>query len=213
MTGIGTATFTRAAALILIALSIVDCGGDDIVFGGGDDNLKAKVTFKGNLDSVSPVTSRDIVVFVYNIDKDDESDRCPCPQNPSNSTNGKAAVLASGETDFTISGLTPGRFGVVLLLDNAGNLADGEINPGDDIAILDDVDCQLDDVEGNLTVTLKDVDVSFSDAPVDNPNPPVNPVPPPDTLDPTTLCKESDPPNEGRARADLITLRTTTAAN
>lgn len=213
MTGASTPTFTRAAALTLLALSISSCGGGDITFGGGNDNTKAKVTFKGNLDSVSPVTSRDIVVFVYNIDKDDESDRCPCPQNPSNSTNGKAAVLASGETEFTISGLTPGRFGVVLLLDNAGNLADGEIDPGDPIAILDDVDCQLDDVKGDLTVTLDDIDVSFSDAPVDNPNPPVNPNPPPATLEPTTFCKESDPPNQGRARAFLVTLKKTTAAS
>jgi hypothetical protein len=107
-------------------------------------------------------------------------------------------VISPGETEFTLTGLDSGPIGIVFLLDNAGSNADGEINLGDDlIAVLDDVDCELDNVDGNLTVTLKDVDIQFA-------------------LLPTDTCDASDPPADGRARADQITKAkstTTTTAN
>lgn len=185
----------RAAALAapLVAALVAACGSGNITFGGGGGggNDNAKVTFTGNLKSVSPVTTRDIVVFVYNID--DDSDRCPCPPDPSNNPNGKAVVLSSGTTTFTVSDLDRdnGKFGVVFLLDNAGNAADGQIDPGDPIAILDDVDCELGDVSSRITVNLKDVDLLFSATPTDQ-------------------CQDGTPPAEGRARADQITMKTTT---
>lgn len=192
--------FTATACLTAV---LCGCGGGTIVFPGDDDDddSEARVTFTGNLDSVSPVTTNDIVVFVYEID--DDSDRCPCPldpldpnnqPNPSYPLDGKAVVLSEGETEFTVSDLDPGAFGVILLLDNAGDNADGEINPGDRVAILDDVDCELDDIEGRRTVTLEDIDVVFS-------------------ANPTDQCQEGDPPVAGRARADRITQKTTTNAD
>jgi hypothetical protein len=193
-----TALSVLAAAALLssaLAAPISGCGGGDISFGGDDDDDNAKkVTFKGNLDSVTPVTSRDIVVFVYSIDDDDNVDRCPCP--PALTTDeletfeGKTAVLSSGETEFSIPGLSNGEFQVVFLLDKAGDEADGTIDPGDEIAILDDDDCQLDDIPGDVTVTLNDVDIQFDSAPEED-------------------CTVGNPPADGRARADTIVKKTT----
>lgn len=175
------------------------CGGDDITFGGDedDDDNPTKVTFTGNIDTVSPVTARDIVVFVYSLDDDDDNgDRCPCPEDPSClGADGKAAIISNDETEFTLSDLEPGAFGVVFLLDNAGDQADGQIDDGDPIAVLDDRDCQIDDVEGRITVTLEDIDIEFADR--------ASCASPPDTD-----CTD-DPPAPGRARADLIRLQTT----
>jgi hypothetical protein len=207
----------RAALLVAAAtLGIASCGGDTVIFGGGDGgNSDSTVTFKGNLDQVSPPLSRDIVVFVYDTDDSVLSgDRCPCPAPRSCvggtsekaacyadadcgggscdlPTAGKAAVIPAGSSDFSVSGLESGSFSVVFLLDNAGTGADGEINAGDPIAILDDVDCQLDDVHQNLTVTLKDIDVAFSSSP-------------------TSDCQDGNSPAVGRARANVVTLSTTT---
>lgn len=178
------ARFARAATGVSLVL-LFGCGEGTVTFGSGDDdNPNAKLTIKGTLDSVSPVTTRDIVVFVYNIS--DGSDRCPCPPDPSNSTSGNAVVLASGQTDFTVPSVDSGKIGVVFLLDNAGTNADGEIDPGDPIAILDDTNCDLDDVKSGLTVTLSNVDLLFSSAP-------------------TSDCTNGTPPAEGRARANQIT--------
>lgn len=182
-------SFAAPALVAILSGLAPGCGDGTIVFPGDDDDDDlATVTFRGNIDDVSPVTSRDIVVFVYSID--DDSDRCPCPPDPSDSLSGKAAVLASGETEFTLSGLPSGAFGVVFLLDNAGNNADGEINPGDPIAVLDDIDCELDDIPGNRTVTLDDVDIAFSSAEPGD-------------------CTSGTPPVTGRARADRITQQLT----
>ena len=131
--------WTRAAAALFVAASIAACSGDDIVFPGDDDDDDdtATVTVTGNLDDVSPVTTRDIVVFVYNVDDDTDrgvcvggdldgtacgsdedcldangqgscdAGRCPCPVFPADTSRGKAAVVESGETEFTLSGLGP----------------------------------------------------------------------------------------------------------
>lgn len=169
-----------AIAMALLLASGNGCGSGTVTFGGGDD--KKRVTVAGTLDSVSPVTSRDIVVFAYTVT--DGSDRCPCPGDPSNSASGKAAVLQSGDSTFELSGIVPGAIGVVFLLDNAGNAADGQIDPGDPIAILDDVDCELSDVNGGVKVSLDQVDLAFSAAPA-------------------VQCEQgvADPPAAGRARA------------
>src|SRR5690349_5291892 len=103
---------TRARSLSLLTAGfalgglLASCGGGDIVFpgddGGGNDNPRT-VTLKGNIDQVAPVTTRDIVVFAFNVADSDYT--CPCPGDSSASLNGKAAVIASGTTEFTISGL------------------------------------------------------------------------------------------------------------
>jgi len=185
-------TTWAALAVVSGCLTLAACGSGTVTFGGGDDgdDDDAKINVKGNIRDVTPVSTRDIVVFAYAIDDDDPSERCPCPPDPSSSTSGKAVVLASGSTQFSVTGLNAGPIGLIFLLDNAGDNADGTIDPGDPIAILDDDDCDLDDVRSNLTVTLKDVDIAFSSAPAAD-------------------CKAGDPPAAGRARADLITLART----
>ena len=208
------ARWTRTAFPLLLAGAIVSCSGEDIVFpGDDDDDDDATVTFTGTLDDVSPVTTRDIVVFVFSVNEDadlgvcaggardgqscgDELDcgpggvceagQCPCPSFPGDPSEGKATVIESGELEFTVSGVENGAVKIVFLLDNPGNDADGQIDDGDPIAVLDDEDCEIDDVDGNLTVTLHDVDILFSE----NPN---------------VDCENGDPPAAGRARADRIT--------
>lgn len=204
--------WTRVALATLLAGSILSCSGEDIVFpGDDDDDDDATVTYTGTLDDVSPVTTRDIVVFVYSVDDSgenlcvggaDEGDpcdtdvdcsggecesaQCPCPAFPSDQSEGKAAVIESGETEFTVPGLENGAVRIVFLLDNPGDDADGTIDPGDPIAVLDDEDCEIDDVDGDTTVTLHDIDIAFSD-------------------DRFVDCRTGNPPVAGRARADLIT--------
>ncbi|MFN2426916.1 MAG: hypothetical protein ABR587_10780 [Candidatus Binatia bacterium] len=191
MTSIRIPAWLRSALLATMVPALCSCGDGTITFGGDDDDDDdVTLTVEGNLDDISPVTGRNIVVFVYDLD-DDDDDRCPCPSAPPPATTpGKAAVLVSGETEFTLSGIDSGPIAVIFLLDNAGDQADGEINEGDPIAVLDDVDCELDDLAGNLTVTLDDVDIVFEAFDEENP-----------VID----CTVGRPPAAGRARADEIT--------
>jgi hypothetical protein len=239
--------WTRTTLALLLAGSVLSCSGEDIVFpGDDDDDDDATVTFTGTLDDVTPVTTRDIVVFVYNVDSEasqglcvggptpgtvceDDTDcgasgqcadasricvdgatpgaacdvdadcgangrcmdaSCPCPAFPGDRSEGKAAVLESGELEFTVSGIENGAVKIVFLLDNPGDDADGQIDAGDPIAVLDDEDCELDDVEGGLTVTLEAIDIEFAD-------------------DRYVDCEDGNPPVAGRARADLITQERT----
>lgn len=172
---------------LFASMLLASCGKGTITFGGDGDGGSAKVVVRGNLDEVFPVTSRDIVAFVFLAD--DEVDRCPCPADASASATGKAVVLTSGQLEFSLANLAPGRLSVMFLLDEPGNDADGEIDPGDPIAILDDLDCKLDNVAGNRTVTLTDIDIAFDEAP-------------------EAECKNGvpDPPAAGRARARLVTV-------
>jgi hypothetical protein len=211
-------SWARALLALTIAGAITACSGEDIVFpGDDDDDDEATVTVTGNIDDVSPVSTRDIVVFVYHVDDDTDrgvctiggvangescgedlacvvgtcdAGRCPCPAFPGDTSEGKAAVIESGETEFSVSGLANGAIKVVFLLDNPGDDADGQIDDGDPIAILDDEDCEIDDLDGGLTVTLTEVDIDFSPAPV-------------------SQCQGDDPPASGRARADRITQERT----
>jgi len=194
------------SALAAVFLGLVaSCGEGPIVFPGDDDDddNTETVTVEGNIDDVSPVTSREIVVFVYNlVDSNDDPDNpsdpavCPCPSDPSvagASTQGKAAVVESGETEFSLTGIDTGPISLVFLLDEAGDSADGQIDPGDPIAVLDDVDCELEDVDSQITVTLKDVDLFFAPAPLAD-------------------CETGTPPVSGRARADQITKARTSGS-
>lgn len=196
-----TKPFARPLAALLVAGLVASCGSGTVTIGGGGGGTVKKVTIKGNIRDVSPVTSRDIVVFAYRLPDDDTTDRCPCPPDPSSATTGKAQVLESGSTEFSLAGVEAGNIGVVFLLDNAGTNADGTIDPGDPIAILDDLSCRLEDMKGDTTATLTDVDILFDTAPVSN-----------DPLDPDNDCEVGDPPAEGRARARSITLSATTTS-
>jgi hypothetical protein len=159
---------STTASTVLAILLTAGCGEGTLHLGGGGDgdDDDGTVEFRGTIDDVLPVSSRDIVAFVYSLNEDDDS--CPCPGLPPggiaalDELDGKAAVMESGEFEFHVSGLDSGPFRVIFLLDKAGDDADGHIDDGDDIAILDDVDCELDDVGANLTVTLEDVDLNFA---------------------------------------------------
>ncbi len=220
-----------AAGLLAATSGLSACGFGLIDFGGGG-NHKGIVIVNGNLSGVLPVTTRDIVVFVFS-GKDPSGSDCPaastttsttvaaaaaeaadvttpdgggaagssscaCPAAPIHPecTPGKAVVLAPDTKTFSIGGIDSGKIRVVFLLDNAGNNADGQIDPGDPIAVLDDVNCKLDNVNGNITVTLTDVDIQFDSAPV-------------------VECENgvNNPPAAGRARALTIATAKTPSGN
>lgn len=194
-------SLASAAAAVLVTFAIASCGSGTVTIGGGGNGNTKKVTIKGNIRDVSPVTSRDIIVYAYRLPDDDTTDRCPCPPNPSLSTDGKAQLLTSGTTAFSLTGIEAGNIGIVFLLDNAGTNADGTIDPGDPIAILDDLNCRLQDMKVNTTATLTDVDILFDTAPVSN-----------DPDNPDEDCDIGDPPAVGRARARTITVATTSTS-
>lgn len=190
-------------AALFVTWVVASCGSGTVTIGGGGSGGGTKtVTIKGNIRDVSPVTSRDIVVFAYRLPDDDTTDRCPCPPDPSASTSGKALLLTSGTTEFSLSGIDTGNIGVAFLLDNSGNNADGTIDLGDPIAILDDVYCRLEGMKGDTTATLADVDILFDANPVSN-----------DPLNPENACEISDPPAPGRARARTVTVTATTSGS
>ena len=195
-------TFALPLSALLVTAVVASCGSGTVTIGGGGSggNTK-KVTIKGNIRDVSPVSSRDIIVYAYRLPDDDVTDRCPCPPDPSLSTEGKALRLSSGTTDFSLTGLDAGNIGVVFLLDNAGTNADGTIDPGDPIAILDDLNCRLEGMKANTTATLTDVDILFDTDPVSN-----------DPANPDDDCELGDPPAVGRARARTLTVATTTTS-
>lgn len=130
------------------------CGG---IYGGGGGGAKAEVM--GSIDGVTPDTGRDIVVFVYRV-KDAPAD-CTSPVLPEDGTPYESEELSDGATTFDLRNIKTGRFVVVFLLDNEGKDADGRIDPGDPIAVLDDPECVLDDVPKNYVVEINDVRANF----------------------------------------------------
>lgn len=199
-----------AAAVLVATAGLGACGWGVIDFGGGGHH-SGSVNVAGNIDQMLPLTTRDVVVFVFSGQDSDGNcgsastttstlvdTSCTCPAAPvqPDCTPGKAVMLAAGEKTFQIDGVDSGKIRVVFLLDNSGNDADGQIDPGDPIAVLDDIDCELDDVSEKMTVTLTDVDIQFDAAPVSE-------------------CKDgvNDPPAAGRARAFSITKAQTTSGN
>ena len=85
------------------------------------------------------------------------------PDLPDQDTRYKYDVLQPGDTTFVVPNSRIGRLVVAFLLDEEGNDADGRIDPGDPVAVLDDPNCILDDVPENYIVNIADARINFSD--------------------------------------------------
>jgi hypothetical protein len=138
-------------------LQSMGCGG--LYGGGGGGGDKADVM--GNISAVNPdLTDRDLVVFVYRV-KDDPAD-CRTPELPEDENNyEQKEVLEDGARTFELDKVKTGRLVIAFLLDEEGRDADGRIDPGDPVAVLNDPDCILDDVPNKYVVEALDVRINF----------------------------------------------------
>lgn len=143
-----------AGAIALLTLT--SCG----IYGGDGGGPTADV--RGNIEATTPeVGERDIVVFVYTLKEEDPFD-CVEPDLPDLDRQEQSRILQPGETEFEVRNAKAGRLVVVFLLDEPGKDADGRIDPGDPVAILNDPDCVLDDVPNKYIVQAEDVRINFS---------------------------------------------------
>jgi hypothetical protein len=141
-------------AAVAAMLATANCG----IYGGGGGGPTVDV--RGNVADVLPAgTNRDIVVFV-DTSNDPQVD-CENPELPVEDTQTQVRVLQDGETEFEVRNAKAGHLTVVFLLDEEGNDADGKIDEGDPIAILNDPDCVMDDVPNKYIVFAEDVDINF----------------------------------------------------
>jgi len=140
--------------LAVTASLTTSCG----IYGGGGGGGNVEVT--GNISAVTPGdTGRDIVVFVYRVN--DEPADCTEPELPDQKSE-RDVTVPDGESDFDLNKIKHGRLVVAFLLDNEGKDADGRIDPGDPVAVLDDPDCVLDDVPNKYVVSATGVRINFS---------------------------------------------------
>jgi hypothetical protein len=144
------------ATSVAAMLASTSCG----IYGGGGGGPTMDV--RGNIADVLPDdTDRDIVVFVFT-NEDPQLD-CENPELPSNEDSQfQSRTLRPGETEFEVRNAKAGSITIAFLLDEEGNDADGRIDPGDPVAVLNDPDCVLDDVPNKYIVTAEDVDINFS---------------------------------------------------
>ena len=131
------------------------CGG---IYGGGGGGSKADVM--GNILASTPaIAGRNVVVFVFR-QKDEPAD-CEIPVLPEDGTPYESIELKDGETAFELNNVKTGRLVIALLLDEEGKDADGRIDPGDPVAVLNDPDCILDDVPDDYIAEALDVRINF----------------------------------------------------
>ncbi|HYD48758.1 MAG TPA: hypothetical protein VEB21_10440 [Terriglobales bacterium] len=202
--------FKLALTSVALSAALAGCGWGIFDWGGGGGGNNDRVTVVGTIRDVSPETTRDIVVFVFNVSGNNNNGNgqlCPCPELPCNLNSGEGVVVEDGEVSFELNRLANGSLRVVFLLDNPGNEADATIDDGDMVAILDDEGCDLSNVRNRSIVTLDDLDIEFAPIDIDddrcgngNGN---------DDTTTTTeddSCDVVDPPAPGRARADSIEI-------
>lgn len=145
----------RAFLGMAVLAAATGCGG---LYGGGGGGGNVEVI--GEIEAIFPDdTDREIVVFVYRV-KDEPAD-CTEPELPDNKAE-KDQTLDLGETEFDLNKIRKGRLVIAFLLDNPGKDADGRIDPGDPVAVLNDPDCVLDDVPPKYVVEAHDVRINFS---------------------------------------------------
>jgi len=152
--------FRTASAVLSFAVVLAGCGGFLFDTGGGG----SKVKVRGTIVATTPTGDRDILVFVLQT-KEVEGD-CRFPELPEGKSSSKSAILEAGETEFDFKATGGGRLILAFLLDNPGNQADGRIDDGDPVAILDDPDCLLEDVSSKDTVVANGLRLNFSDDPI-----------------------------------------------
>jgi len=196
---------TLATCLMLAVTALPGCGWGILGGGGGGNNNR--VTIVGSLRDTSV---SDIVVLVFNVDDEvDDEDACrECGGLPCDIDSGDAVVIEGGEDNFTLERIEPGALRIVFLIDSGEDNA--QIDDGDQVAILDDPDCQLGDVLNRRTVTIEDVELDFEEVDeddIDNDRCRNNDDDTTTTTD-EGFCND-DPPASGRARADEIRVSVT----
>lgn len=152
-------TTTRTVLALACLLAAAGCGG---VYGDSSGGSTADV--RGNIAAMFPARGdRDIVVFVYRLKN--PVDDCEEPGFPTEDDGSQSVVLRGnqGETEFEVRNVpAEGRLVVVFLLDGEAGDADGRIDPGDPIAVLNDPGCVLDEVPNKYIVQADDVEINFS---------------------------------------------------
>jgi len=142
----------------LALLGLTNCG----IYGGGGGGGGPTANIAGEIVAVEPEdTDRDIVVFVYQLGDTTNPD-CEVPLLPDDSTRYKYAIVQPGDTVFQVPNSRIGRLVVAFLLDGEGRDADGKIDPGDPVAVLNDPNCVLDDVPENYIVNIDNARINFT---------------------------------------------------
>ena len=155
----------RFRFLLTIALvaTIVGCSDGTIVFGGRSDRQRPDTTtVEGDVIDVNPqIAGADIVVFVFTGLADPPGDFTDYEKQRS------VAIASDDELEFTVTQIEGGELTVVFLQDHASN-PDGTINVTDDpetsdpIAILEDPDDVLRDVNDGETILITEIDIDFN---------------------------------------------------
>ncbi len=163
----------------LALLVLAGCAEGKLVFGGKSIGAEAdNVIVSGRIDDTMPANpARDIVVFVYT------NLRCcdPAKQPDADlafsaidfsvppfdgyeledfrSEDVEAVIVEAGSDSFELDDISNGELTLIFLLDDPE--PDGEVNPGDLTAVLEDEDEELDDVLAGRSVDVDDIDVDF----------------------------------------------------
>lgn len=154
----GTKSITSLVVAALLVLG--SCSEGNVQFGGDrDENNNSILTVKGTFDDILPVTTRDIVIFIFTNLRD--------PGTFQEFDSGEVVVVKNGTIEFSMEQVESGDLTVVFLLDNPGTEADGQIDEGDPVAILDDPDKELEDTRSGLTIEIDDIDINFTDEDAD----------------------------------------------
>jgi len=143
--------------MVVGAVALCSLTGCGFTSDGGGPTIDVR----GNVEAILPVNAgRDIVVFVYTLRNPQED--CENPQLPPTNTQAQVRTLEPGESEFEVRNAKAGPLVVAFLLDEPGNDADGRIDEGDPVAVLEDPDCVLDDVPNKYIVQADDVRINFT---------------------------------------------------
>jgi hypothetical protein len=147
---------TSILLLLSAAAALAGCGG---LFGGGGGGGDTAEVMGNILDTTPEIGGRNVVVFAYRV-KDVPAD-CTTPVLPRTNDTNSNEELKDGNSTFDMTKVKTGRLVLVFLLDNPGKDADGKIDPGDPVAVLDDPECVLDDVPNKYVIEATDIKINF----------------------------------------------------
>lgn len=167
----------RVWILSLFCCFAINCGDDQDMSGNKEGNLRVgkgeaslhfgarsgggksgtrqveNTVVRGNIFNLRPATTRPVLVFVFVDLKDLGAFQ--------DFRDAEVAPLRE-DRSFAVSHLAAGDLTVVLLLDQGGVNQDGAIDPGDPIAVFQDVGGRLQNLSAEAEIVLEDVEVSFN---------------------------------------------------
>ncbi len=140
-----------AAAALLVA-----CGGDDICLNCNPDSTPTpgpttSVTLEGDILRLSTLDPLSSVVIVTCVD--------PAAGVPLADCSDAFTTQADNEGNFTRSRITAGALALFFWIDRN---EDGQVDPGDPYAVLQDPESRLADVTGGETVDIQAAQVDFA---------------------------------------------------